>query len=564
MRLIFIFISIILSSTLIAQFPSFKLGGLSRALSNTAYLGDEDTSNNDISQDFNIVFDLAINGKLNKHINLYSELRLGSNLEVFDTSSSYLKVRRLLIFGDLSNDFSFELGDIDLKMTPFTLWNSIEEGNVNESNFFNSFREIQQYENFNFGNLWRRQGATIFGKKSLIGKDSLTYKMFGTRELASNEVSVPDMFLYGGNISLVSKNYSFGVNYVNLFTNNKSISIDTNVHNHVVSSSSIIKLNKIELNAEAGISKLSNNFLNQSSKWVDGEFFKVEINTQLTKKILYTLSFRSVSDDFSSPGAQTKRINYSLIPNLFPIVGNSSDTRNINANEIITDINFFRSQSIYNRTISYGLDMFNPIFGVAEPYGISTPNRRGLTTGFDYKDTSGIFKFKGILSYLTDLTGEGVSEKRNYLSFSVFSDILINKALKFNNTILLKCGFYSSSSKREHSPQLFVENVNYKNSILDIGLDLEFLENFYLMFGYKNIHSKGIDYLPIRNNNFSISSYNKFESDMNQKINSVGLKYNFNDNSSLLLNYHSMNYNNKLSDLNFKINQIFILAQIKF
>ena len=63
MRLIFIFISIILSSTLIAQFPSFKLGGLSRALSNTAYLGDEDTSNNDISQDFNIVFDLAINGK---------------------------------------------------------------------------------------------------------------------------------------------------------------------------------------------------------------------------------------------------------------------------------------------------------------------------------------------------------------------------------------------------------------------------------------------------------------------------------------------------------------------
>ena len=220
MRLILLFISIILTFTVSSQFPSFKLGGLSRALSNTAHLSKEDTSNKDISQDFNIVFDLAIDGKLNKYVNLYSELRLGSNLEVFDTSSSYLKVRRLLIFGDLSNDISFELGDIDLIMTPFTLWNNIEEGNVNESNLFANLREIQQYENYNFGNLWRRQGVKIFGKKSFLGKDSLNYKMFGTRELASNEVSIPDIFLYGGNMGLKFKNYSLGFNYINLFTNN--------------------------------------------------------------------------------------------------------------------------------------------------------------------------------------------------------------------------------------------------------------------------------------------------------------------------------------------------------
>ena len=84
MRLILLFISIILTSTVSSQFPSFKLGGLSRALSNTAHLSKEDTSNSDISQDFNIVFDLAIDGKLNNYVNLYSELRLGSNLEVFD------------------------------------------------------------------------------------------------------------------------------------------------------------------------------------------------------------------------------------------------------------------------------------------------------------------------------------------------------------------------------------------------------------------------------------------------------------------------------------------------
>lgn len=564
MRLIFTFLSIISTINFSAQLPSFKLGGLSRALSNTAYLNKEDTSNTDISQDFNIVFDLAIDGKLNKYVNIYSELRLGSNLEVFDTSSSYLKVRRLLIFGDLSNDFSFELGDIDLIMTPFTLWNSVEEGNVNESNLFTNLREIQQYENFNYGNLWRRQGATVFGKKSLLGKDSLIYKVFGTRELASNEVSIPDIFLYGGNVGLASENYSLGFNYINLFTNNKSISIDTNIHNHVVSSTASLNFKKIELNAEAGISKLSNNFSNLSSKWVDGEFFSFGLNAQLTKNIIYSLSFRSVSDDFSSPGAQSKRINYSLTPNLFPTVGNNSIARNINANEIISDINFFRSQSIYNRTISYGLDEYNPVFGVAEPYGVSTPNRRGVTMGFDYKDTSKIFIFKGVFSYLNDLTGEGVNDKRNYYSYTLSSDFLINKVLKFNNTILLKAGYHLSNSNREHAPQMFVEDVNYNNSILDIGLDFEFFENFHLLFGHKNIISKGVDYLPVRDQNFSISSFNKWESDLNQKISSVGLMYEFNDNSNLLVNYHSMNYNDNLSDINFRINQFFILVQIKF
>ena len=133
MRLLFLFIGVITTFYVQAQFPKFEIGGLARSFSQSSHLNKEDTINNDVSQDFNIVFDLAIKGSLNKYVSLYSELRMGSNLEVFDTSSSYLKLRRLLIFGDLNMSFSFEIGDIDLKMTPFTLWNSNQEGNINES-----------------------------------------------------------------------------------------------------------------------------------------------------------------------------------------------------------------------------------------------------------------------------------------------------------------------------------------------------------------------------------------------------------------------------------------------
>ena len=72
MKLNFLIISMFSTFTVSSQLPSFKLGGLSRALSNTAHLSKEDTSNTDISQDFNIVFDLAIDELI--YVNLYSEL----------------------------------------------------------------------------------------------------------------------------------------------------------------------------------------------------------------------------------------------------------------------------------------------------------------------------------------------------------------------------------------------------------------------------------------------------------------------------------------------------------
>lgn len=564
MRLLFLFVSIFITFSINAQFPKFEIGGLARSLSQSSHLDEQDTVNTDISQDFNIVFDLAIKGSLNKYVSLYSELRMGSNLEVFDTSSSYLNLRRLLIFGDLSKSFSFEIGDIDLKMTPFTLWNSNQEGNINESVLFSNYRNIQNYENFNNENYWRRQGASLFGNKPFSKKDTLAYKIFVTRELASNEISIPDVFIYGGDISFYNKYFSFGINHIDLFTNNKGILLDANLHNHIISSKSSLKFNNLELSSEFGISKRTNNSSLSDNKWLDGEFMSFDFKTNFSKNLVFTLNYRSVSDDFSSPGTQTKRINYSMAPNLFPLVGNSSSNREIIASDIVSDISFFRSTSFYNRNIDYSLDQFNPIFGVSEPYGISTPNRRGISSMVEYSDSSNIFYLQGKVSFLNDLTGEGVVEKRNYLSYSMSSNIFINKLLDFDKIILLNGGFNYSSAKRNHSPEIFVQNVDFNNSILDLGLDLEIINNLHLIYGFKSINAKGTDYLSIRDENFIITSFQKFEINMNQEVSTVGLKYDFTEKSSLILNYQNIRCNYENSELSFIINQFFILAQIKF
>ena len=564
MRLLLLTISIFITYLTHGQFPKFHIGGLARSLSTSAHLDKEDTINNDISQDFNIVFDLAIKGELNKHVNLYSELRLGSNLEVFDTSSSYLNLRRLLIFGDLNDYISFEIGDIDLQMTPFTLWNSNEEGEVNENSIFSNYRDIQRYENFNNGNNWRRQGVTVFGNKSVSKNDTISYKFFGTREFASNGISNPDIYIFGGDVNYDFKNFYSGINYIDLFSNNKGISLDTNFHNHVVSSKSALKIKNLEFSSELGLSKLTNSSSTLNNKWIDGEFVSLGFKANFSKNLFISLNYRSVSDDFSSPGAQTKRINYSMSPNLFPQVSNSLNNREVSVNEIITDINFIRSQSFYNRTIDYSLDKFNPIFGVSEPYGLATPNRRGFSSKIQFNDTSKTIYLYGKCAVLSDLIGEGVDQKRKYLSFSIASNVYINKILNFNKTILFKSGFYYSNSKRKHSPEIFVDDVDFNNSILDIGIEMEAIKNFYLIFGYKSINASGIDYLSVRNDDFIISSFDKLQLDINQKISSFGLKYNFNKKSSLLFNYQEMKFSNNLLDSNFKIDQFFILVQIKF
>ena len=107
MRYITIICFLFIVNCFVAQFPKFQIGGLSRALCDISQLSPSDTINKDVNQELNIVFDLAINAKLNKKINFYSELRLGSSLEVFDTSASYIKIRRILLFGDITKNLSF-------------------------------------------------------------------------------------------------------------------------------------------------------------------------------------------------------------------------------------------------------------------------------------------------------------------------------------------------------------------------------------------------------------------------------------------------------------------------
>ena len=129
---------------------------------------------------------------------------------------------------------------------------------------------------------------------------------------------------------------------------------------------------------------------------------------------------------------------------------------------------------------------------------------------------------------------------------------------------MLKAGISNSSSKREHPVNLNVQNVDLDCNIFDLGLEFEVLKNLSFLSSYKRLFSSGIDYLPIRDNDFTINSFVAFKCNLVHQINSFGVAYDFNRKSSILLNYQMLNFKDNLSNNEFGINQFFVLVQIKF
>ena len=177
--------------------------------------------------------------------------------------------------------------------------------------------------------------------------------------------------------------------------------------------------------------------------WLNGQFLNLNLNYQYANNSYVELNYRRVTDDFSSPGSQTKRIDFSSSPNLFSTVNNNISPRDILISDLVNDITFFRQNSIYNRTIDYDLDQFNPLFGLTQPYGISTPNRQGFDLDFFYRDSVNIVNFLVGSSYLTDLTGEGTENLRSYIQFRFKAKLLINKLVNLNRQITIHAGLKS-------------------------------------------------------------------------------------------------------------------------
>lgn len=550
--------------------PKIQFNGVARGDMSHNWLSSDDTTNVDQSLGGAALIDLHLDIRPSDAVRISSTLRVKNAIGGFWGQGATLELREISIKGVAAKRIKYRFGDIDSRMTPFTLWNYDGECANNEADVFNFIREIRHQENFNYGSYWRNQGADLAWRLGFDkGLESIDFTTFAMRNRSLNDGKTPDRLQAGGKAQFnVNENTYFGVNYINLFDLPKTVSKTSyeKYTNGVGTINFLASKNDYYMFGEFGFSKI--NYTDTSdTKTVDvtGDFFEYGLGSKyFDKQFTVELAYRRVSPNFFSAGAQSKRIDYTSEVNILPTVGENSYERSIALLDMLVD------DGIYNQAISFGLMDYNMIFNNVTPYGKATPNRQGLDLSVEYADKDGKYDTKLDVQGLTDVIGQGSEKKKEYLLAQWNGNLYLDKILELEKSISFSAGYQFAKASRDEDrvykmSKELVKPVDLQSHTIDLGTSIELINRMDFLLGTKMLFYKGTDYKAILNGFNETVKYSCETYDGSQILTAAGLRYRFNENISLTLQYDRFNFKDNNDEGNsYKINQAFLLFNILF
>ena len=550
--------------------PKIQFNGVARGDMLHNWLGSDDTTNVDQSLGGAALVDLHLNINPNDAVRIHTTLRVKNAIGGFWGQGASLELREISIKGVAAKVIKYRFGDIDSKMTEYTLYNNDGEAANNEAHVFDFIREVRHQENFNIGNYWRNQGVDLawsLGFDKVV--ESIDFTTFMMRNKSLNDGKTPDRLQGGGRMVFNFNEKSYlGANYINLFDIPQTVSKTTyeKYSSGVATVNAHIDANVLYLSGEGGVS--TNDYTDTSdSKTLDvnGTFFEIGLGKKLAQDQLKAeLSFRRVDQNFFSAGAQTKRINYTSAVNVLPVVGENSYTRTISLLDLVTD------DAIYNQAISFGLMDYEMIFNNVTPYGKATPNRQGFDVLVSYVDANGIYDTKIDAQLLQDVAGQGSDKKKNYLLARWSGNVNFDKMFQWKKSVSMSGGYQFASASRDEDraykqSNALVEAVDLHSHTIDLGASFEIITRLDFLLGTKMLFYKGSDFKAQLNGFNETVKYKCETYDGSQMLSAVGLRYRFNDNISLTAQYDRFNYKDNLDNGNtYKLNQAFLLFNVQF
>ena len=544
-----------------AQSPKFSLNGLGRSIINNDKLSgnlvEDDTETQKSSISGYNLFDLQTNLGLDSVFKASAVLRTRSPFGSSFGAITNFEFRQFSMSGKLKN-FKYELGDIRVEMTPYTVFNNDVVSTGFESDLFSSRRDILKYENFNFGNTWLLQGtsgqyAWDLGKERGIGLYAFT-----TRTGSTNELTTPDRLLSGGRLEFsFNKNIKIGLNEVSMY----DLAIATaefDYTNHVgtadLSYSRNLGNNILNLKLEGGMSSYSyTDNVNEVDTSYNDAFFDLGIDYKLTKPgLTIGLDVRQVGVLFASPTAQTRRINVAVTPGLF------SSVKGEDRGQVLFDR--FTSEDIYNNGVTPNLMAFIPYYNNINPYGNATPNRfvAGLSISTDTTKQS--FNAKLDLNYGTELVGEGTPDKRGFIVVTGGSVIHLGNLIDSDRLLDVNFGVRIENTTRPGAAP-----VDLSSMLIDFGFAAEVLKKLDLLVGAKYFNASGNDFIGQRDGFNFVTGFEELNVDIDQIIATGGMRIRFSKKQSFSLNYNFVQFTENTETLNsYNVGQLFFNYTGKF
>jgi hypothetical protein len=523
-----------------------------------------DTSSTKQSLDGNFVFDLGVNVKPSEQLKAQAILRFSNEFGSFYGSGSLMEFRQIQIQGLLAKKVLFNLGDIDLSLTKYTLFNSNDPTSSEfEAEAFKIRRGIVEYENFNYGNKWRLQGiqgSTNIGFSKII--QNININAFGTRSIPSNFLNTPDRLFYGGSLKVKQSKYlEIGGNLASISDVAGTVQ-DTVVFykNSVISGDYKISLSSKTINfntfGEVGRSFYDLNLIqsDQHVKTIDGFF---DVGAGATHRYIpfsATASYRLVGPDFSSPGAQTRRVFDDQTGVLLPLGQSGAANRPQMIFDRMSDLN------LYNRSLSTTLMYFNPVYNNSTPYGFATPNRKGVTIDLKYGNKDSLLYVNVHTQLLTEVLGTGIKDKRKFILINPGATLNVNRLLKVNRLLALSGALRYEKTKGSEALQ-----VDLTSMMIDGSLTVETLKGLDLIGGVKFLSGKGSEQLFIRDVFNRITNYQQVLPNLTQTVYSGGFRYRFTNYIFLAANVFLLdNVDKTTTTNNYKINQYYFSYIMRF
>ncbi|MEL6867582.1 MAG: hypothetical protein AAFP19_24370 [Bacteroidota bacterium] len=387
--------------------PAIRFNGLGRTLlSQTSLEGnaqDNDTTAVEQLTDGEFLLDVVINATPNKKSEVQSILRLRNEFGGFFGSGMSVEVREFWARGIIANVLKYRVGDMDLVMTPYTLFNPEEEGSVNEPAIFAPQRDVIHYEQFfTDDNTRRLQGGQLdFGLDFAQGLKDLNINTFISRIRGTDFFTTPSRLITGGSFDLSTATLQdsmglkadVGFNLVHTFDDLQSGNATSGIRNTIFSVSfDVTVLDKkdyvLSLIGETGMSNLetaeritndSGDEENVTLTEEDDTFLEVGAELQLKKQNLrIRASFIDIGPDFFSSTAQSKRIDFQADKSFYNRIGLDRGLRTPGLFDLSRD------RGLYTFSVSDRLMAYDPRFSNTMPYGAATANRQGLKVDIEY------------------------------------------------------------------------------------------------------------------------------------------------------------------------------------
>jgi hypothetical protein len=507
------------------------------------------------------IMDMGLLIKPNKNTEIMGMFRIRNEFGGFWGSGVSFDVRQLWLKGVVGNALRYQLGDINLKQTPFTLYNHHADQIDSLPEIFDLQRNIVSYDRFYIkNNSWRMQGANVdFGLNFSKIIQEINFSGLITRLNATNFSNIPDRLMAGGSVNLVqSKSFEIGYN-VNSVFDVKGTILDSNIFKNTVSTfdwkiKKEISGNLISIGGEAGTSKhyfsadtlapnLSDYFVNAFAKYY------------ITKwRLTFTAGYLNVGPDFRSIGAQSKDVNYNGLPTFFNRYTNAQDIRPITLFDVIGN------ENIYNRTVTQNMMPISTVFNNVLPFGIATNNRIGGYARVQFK-TKNEIALNAEYFNLNEIRGQGSFALKKFEVYKAYVLVPINKLIKHSKHISIQFGTTIQNTKRNSSES--IENIKLESMQINGGFRWEIFKNFDLLGGYISQNTKGNEFSADRNTYNQITYFNIANYNLNQQIIAGGIRYNFGVNTHLTLLYQSNKYQDKLgNNASFEIKQFGIIYSI--